>query len=479
MSPARPRGNRQGHRARRGTGGSRPPSSGRGQGSEPSPARRVAFELLRRVEADGAYANLALPILIRSAGLEPRDAAFATELAFGTLRLRGRYDAVLSVCADRSVADIDRPVLDALRLGCHQLLAMSVPDYAAVSETVALVRESAGRGAASFANAVLRRVAAQSWPSWCALVAPPLARDPLGHWEVAESHPRWIVRALGDALEACAASAELPALLAADNAPGHVTLVARPGRIDHDDLLAETGGRPGRYSPWAVAVTGDPARFPSVRSGAAGVQDEASQLVALALTRAEVTGADDAWLDMCAGPGGKTADLAGLAHRAGAALTAVEQHPHRAELVRTAVGDGATVITGDARGLVDSPQRFSRILLDAPCTGLGALRRRPELRWRRQPADLPALRALQAELLAAAAELLRPGGVVLYATCSPHVAETTAVVENVLRHRDDLARVPAAPLLPEVPDAGCGDVARLWPHRHDTDGMYLAVLSRR
>ena len=199
--------------------------------------------------------------------------------------------------------------------------------------------------------------------------------------------------------------------------------------------------------------------------------------MALAFSRLDTPSGD--WLDMCAGPGGKTADLAALAQDAGASLTAVEQHPHRAELVRQAVAGGPAVdvITGDA--LTAPLGGYSRILLDAPCTGLGALRRRPELRWRRRPGDLPQLRAAQRRLLDRAVDLLVPGGCVAYVTCSPHPAETQDIVAAVTKAHPELAVVPAADLLPEVPEAAAGDAVQLWPQRHDTDGMFLSVLQRR
>ncbi len=438
------------------------------------PARSIALDVLVAVATQDAYANLLLSHTLGARHVDRRDAALATELVFGTLRLQGRYDAVLAQCATRPLDRIEPEVLAALRLGAHQLLGMATADYAAVSATVDLVRDRKGRGAASFANAILRAVSRRTWPEWRAAVMP-AGDDPVAAWAVEWSHPPWVIRAFRDSLAQQEATAELTPLLQRNDEPAPVTLVAR--RTTREHLLAQTDGSPGRLSPWAVRVTGDPARFAAVRSRAAGVQDEGSQLMALAVTRLDTPAGD--WLDLCAGPGGKTADLAGAAAAAGARLIAVEQHPHRADLVRTAVAGGPAVevITGDS--LTHPLPSAGRILLDAPCTGLGAVRRRPELRWRRRPDDVPPLAATQEALLRRAADLLVPGGCVAYVTCSPHRAETTAVVDAVLRDRSDLEVVPAAPLLPEVPDAAAGDYVRLWPQRHDTDGMFLAVLRRR
>ena len=442
-------------------------------------ARLVAFDLLRAVDEDQAYANLRLPVLLREAGLAGRDAGFATELAFGTLRLRGRYDAIIGLCASRGLDSIDPRVLDVLRLGAHQILGMKVPEYAAVSATVTMANQVCGVGPSKFVNAILRKIGRTPLADWLPQLPPPIAENLVGHLATAESHPRWIVDAFAAALAADGRDSGIEQLLAVNNTAPQVTLAARPGRITQAELIERTGGTPGRWSPWAVRITGDPGALPDVRSGASGVQDEGSQLMALALERATVTGPDDQWLDMCAGPGGKTALLSGLAQAAGASLTAVEQHPHRADLVRQTLANAAAdveVLTGDATTILPE-QRYSRILLDAPCTGLGAVRRRPELRWRRQPSDLPNLRAMQSKLLKAACAAVTPGGVIAYVTCSPHLSETDSIVAPSLRA--SFEAVPAQELLPEVADLGPAPFVRLWPHLHDTDGMFLAVLRRR
>jgi 16S rRNA (cytosine967-C5)-methyltransferase len=435
----------------------------------PDPARRAALELLRAVREDDAYANLAMPALLHRRGLSGRDAAFATELGYGTLRWQGWYDAILARCITRDQVDPD--VLDVLRLGCHQLLHMRVPDHAAVSTSCDL----AGASRAGFVNAVLRAVSRRSEGAWADELRGDRADDDPGWLAERWSHPAWIVRAFADRLGE--SRAELPALLAADNRPARPALVARPGRMTVAELQSEPGVEPGRWSPLAgILASGSPEGLASVRSGRAGVQDEGSQLVTLALAAVPVAGRDDAWLDACAGPGGKAAILAGLAEERGARLTCVEQHAHRARLVEQATGQ--PVLVGDARRAPWGDATFDRILLDAPCTGLGALRRRPEARWRRTPGDLPALGALQRDLLRTCAAALRPGGVLAYVTCSPHLAETEYVVRDILAAHDDLAVVDARDLLPGVPDLGPGPTVQLWPHRQGTDAMFLALLRR-
>ena len=441
------------------------------------PAREAAYEAVAAVHRDDAYANLALPRILRELRLYGRDAAFATELTYGTLRMSGTLDAIIGRAAGRDVARIDPPARDALRLGAYQLLRMRVSPHAAVSSTVNLVRTVAGHAATGFANAVLRNISGRSWDERIAEVAPDPETDRLGYLAVAYAHPPWIVRAFAEALGAHGGREDPQELLAADNQPAPVHLCARPGRSDAAGLAKEVGGEPGRYSPFAVYLpSGAPGDLAAVADGRAHVQDEGSQLVALALATAEITGPDARWLDLCAGPGGKAALLGSLAAERGATVHAVEVAPHRAALVEQAVrGMPVTVEIGDGREI--EATGFDRVLVDAPCSGLGALRRRPESRWRRQPSDLPPLTRLQRELLGAALRAVRPGGLVGYVTCSPHLVETTVTVNEALR-RSDIAAEPvdARPLMP--PDAGDGPAVQLWPHRHGTDGMYLALLRR-
>ncbi|MFG2072696.1 RsmB/NOP family class I SAM-dependent RNA methyltransferase [Nonomuraea maritima] len=468
-------------------------SQGGGQRRAGRPARDVArnaaFDVLRAVDERDAYANLLMPRLLRDRGIRGRDAALATELAYGTLRGLGTYDAIIDVCGDR---EPDPDVRDALRLGAHQLLRMRVPPHAAVGTTVDLVRLRIGPGAAKFVNAVLRKIGSRTLEEWLPIVAPDPADDPVGHLAVTHGHPRWIVSAFRDAL---GSSDELPALLEADNARPLVTLVARPGRSSVAELEA-AGAMPGRYSPYAAYLReGDPGQIDAVAETRAAVQDEGSQLVALALTRVPVGNGGDGekWLDMCAGPGGKAGlldaiathgDLAGqadggsTAFAGGARLLAADVQYHRARLVWETTRD-ASVITADGTEPVWRPESFDRVMLDAPCTGLGALRRRPEARWRRDPAGIADLGRLQRRLLGTALDAVRPGGVVAYVTCSPHLAETRVVIGDVLARRDDVEQLDARLYLPGVDGLGDGPHVQFWPHRHGTDAMFLSLLRKR
>ncbi|MEI5582930.1 MULTISPECIES: RsmB/NOP family class I SAM-dependent RNA methyltransferase [unclassified Agromyces] len=468
-----------------GAKGGRRPSATRGNRPDRvALSRIVAYEVLEAVRDSDAYANLLLPTRIDRARLSEPDAAFATELTYGTLRMQGFYDAVVAIAAGRPVAKVDPPVLDVLRLGVHQLLATRVATHAAVNESVALARRVAP-AAAGFVNAVLRTVSRREADDWRDLVAGEAA-SPDEALAAVHSHPVWVVRALRTALEREGRGDELVALLEADNAAPRVNLVALPG------LSAAPGelGEPDRYSPVGLTAP-DPLVLVAEHGGRVRVQDEGSQLAALALSRVAPIRPGERWLDLCAGPGGKTALLAAEALAGGATVVAKEVVPARAELVRRAVAAvpaDVPVEVGDGREL-DAEQRgapggFDRILLDAPCTGLGALRRRPEARWRKAPTDVAELTALQGELADAAFGALAPGGVLAYVTCSPHASETHGSLGRALaRWGDDAELLDTADVLQSIARhpldlGGDGRTAQLWPHRHGTDAMFIALVRR-
>ncbi|MGH3616029.1 MAG: RsmB/NOP family class I SAM-dependent RNA methyltransferase [Pseudonocardia sp.] len=476
--PRRPQSQRDRSNGPRGAG---PPRGREGPPRPPEvdPSRLAALELLTAVRVRDAYANLALPAILRRHRLHDRDAALATELGYGTLRAQGLLNAVIEACADRPLIRVEAPLLDALRLGTYQLLRTRIPAHAAVDTTVELVRADGGSRAAGFVNAILRKVGERDEAGWVGELAPSAQDDPVGHAAFAHAHPRWIAQAFVDALQC---TAEVDSALAADDARPTVHLLARPGEITAQELAAVTGGDEAPYSPYGVHLppgSGEIGELDVISEGLAVVQDEGSQLVAIALARAGLDGLDGGrWLDLCAGPGGKAVLLGGLAALDGAALDAVECNASRADLVRRAVdGLPVTVHTADGRDAPLPDGVFDRVLLDAPCTGLGALRRRPEARWRRRPEDVSGLAKLQRELLTAALRHVRPGGVVAYVTCSPHLSETVGVVGRAVR-RADVVQVDARSLLPGVPDLGDGPAVQLWPHRHGTDAMFLAVLRR-
>ncbi|MFL6187051.1 MAG: transcription antitermination factor NusB [Actinomycetes bacterium] len=413
-------------------------------------ARDVALAALERVDA-GAYANLALPGLLRRTTLSPSDRAAATDLVYGSLRMRAALDFALAPLSRQPLDRLEPLVLRGLRLGAYALLFGGTAPHAAVAETVGAVARAGHRGQAGYVNAVLRRLAAAP-PAW-----PDPDRDPVGWATTRGSHPAWIVE---EAL-ARLGPEEMRALVEADNTRPEVSLRATPGRVGRDELLAElaagVSARPSPLSPDCVLLErGDPGRLPAVREGRAVVQDAASALVAPAVG----TGPGDLVADLAAGPGGKAGHLAALGTR----VLAVELHPGRARLVaetarRLGVADRLHTVVGDGRRPPLRPASADAALVDAPCTNLGSLRRRPEARWRHGPEDLPELVELQLELLEAAADVVRPGGTVLYSVCTWTGAETDGVVAELLERREELR---------------LDETRQLWPHRDGADGMFLA-----
>jgi 16S rRNA (cytosine967-C5)-methyltransferase len=471
------------------------PRAGRPRAGQPSragrarrtdPARRAAYDVLIAVEQRDAYANLLLPSVLAQRGLDARDAALTTELTYGTLRGRGIYDAILGLCSDRSLDRIDPPLREVLRLGTHQLLATRVRSHAAVATSVDLARELAGQRPAGFVNAVLRRVATRDLETWIGVAAPSRDTDLLGHLAIRYSHPRWLAAALAEALgeDTRGPLTETEAALAADGSRPRVTLCAVPGLADPAELGA-AGAAPAQWSAFGAYLdSGDPGGIAAVQQKRAAVQDEASQLAAIAVARAGLTGPDRRWLDMCAGPGGKARLLAGLAAQRGAHLLAADSRPHRARLARDAVQvtGAAAAVTADGSQPPWPAGVFDRVLADVPCTGIGALRRRPEARWRKSAENVQALGGLQRRLLRSALDAARPGGVVGYVTCSPHLAETRDVLADVLHDRDDVDVLDAPAVLAEVPGLRGPEpgsrYAQFWPHRHGTDAIFLALLRR-
>lgn len=460
-----------------------------------SPARLVAYDVLRDVEERDAYANLALPARIREARLGGREAALATELAAGTLRGRGRYDRIIELASGRALTAIDARTRNVLRLGVHQLLGMRTARHAAVNESVELQRLVGNPQAAGFVNGVLRAVSRIESDTWDERIDQ-TAEHRDASLAARTSHPLWVLRALRESLKLEGRTEELAALLAADNVPPQVSFAVLPGSQAEPAALAAATELPLTAtgpSPIGLELAGgEPGRVIDelgLPAGSVRVQDQGSQLAALALSRVRPVQAGERWLDLCAGPGGKTAVLAAEAALGGATLRATEVAPHRVELVRQSVvahADDVDVVCADGRDEAaygGTDELFDRILIDAPCSGLGALRRRPEARWRKQPTDLPALTSLQGELFEAAIAHLAPGGVLAYVTCSPHIAETRVVVAGALRRHPELRQLRVAKVLHEVardPLDLAGDQlsAQLWPHRHGTDAMFIALIER-
>jgi len=472
-SPRRDDGARRPRRARDSRDSGEPRGRNAGVGSIGDPARQAAFDAVLRVEVEDAFGNLVLPQILRERKITGRDAAFATEIAYGTLRTLGVLDAVIANCSSRPLDGLDPAVLTALRLGAYQLLFTRVDDHAAVDTSVRLVAAAGAEKAKGFVNGILRTISRTSIEKWMDKLTPD---GEIAAVAFRTAHPEWIAQSFARVV----GTDELEEALQADSQRPIVHLVARPGEMSAEELALVTGGEEGRYSPYAVYLDegGDPGSLEPVRDKMAAVQDEGSQLIARAV--AELPVADDGgrWLDLCAGPGGKAALMGSLAAIDGARVDAIEVSATRADLIRKSTeGMPVTVYVADGRdpGL---ELGYDRVLVDAPCSGLGALRRRPEARWRKSEEDIAELTKLQSELLASAVRLAKPGGVIVYSTCSPDERETRGIVDKQLA-AGDVDELDVRDVLPEMGDLGPHVSAQMWPHRHGTDAMFLAALRKR
>ena len=437
---------------------------------KPDAVRTLVYDIYSEVNRRGGYSNLLLPQALTASNFEQRDRGFATELLYGSLRMQGRHDYILAQVSDRPWTEVDEGIIDVTRLGVHQIFEMRVATHAAVSETVELARKVLGESKASFVNALLRKVSAHSIEDWMAPVHH--ISDPVTRLSILYSHPEWIVSAYFDLLKDFE---RVERELAANNIPALPTLVAWPGASTRDELVA-LGGEPTQYSPYGARMAGSPASVELIRHRKAGVQDEGSQLVAHVFSQASKNA--ESILDICAGPGGKAALLSHIADIEGKSFVANEISEPRSKLVKAVIGK-FPVWVGDARDISSRGEKFDAILADVPCTGLGALRRRPEVRWRRTLQDLRELTQLQLEIAKSASEIINPGGIFGYATCSPHFAETFGQVKRIVKEIPDLEQIDIAPFLPAHLYGAVRDKSMaLWTSEHDTDSMFLALFRK-
>ena len=425
-----------------------------------SDARLLAFEALIEVEEKGAYSNLLLPKLLSKSDLPKVDRAFAAELVYGSLRLKAKHDLFISKASTRSLEDIDTKVLIVLRLGVHQLKEMRVPSHAAINETVELAKRVAGKSTGGFVNALLRKIDDFSMED---LAFP---SDIQARLAAEFSHPEWIVSSYFDSLKL---QNEVEDLLRANNLPARPTLIAWPGRSTQSELV-EAGATVIEGSVVAASYDGDPGDIDAIRERRAGVQDLGSQIVVERFLQTYQPGLR--WLDLCAGPGGKAAYLSSYINLHEGEFVANEVSSERARLVAQVV-EKSEIINHDGRNLPNEIGSFDRILIDAPCTGIGALRRRPEVRWRRTLQDLKNLTLLQSELLDSAARHLNSGGLLAYVTCSSHQAETKFQIRSFLKRNMEFSRVPI-----EDSRADADGDLQLWPHRDNCDAMFLSILQK-
>ena len=436
---------------------------------KPEASRLLAFDLLTEVNRNEGYSNLLLPQALNSSKLDERDKSLVTELLYGTIRMQGKHDWVLAQISDRPWTEVDPGIVDICRMGVHQIHEMRIPDHAAVASTVEVARKRLGESKASFVNALLRNVTRKSQEDWFLPLS--AISDPVERMSIQYSHPEWIVSAYYDLLKNWD---EVEQALAINNEAATPTLVSWPGLSTIDDLKS-IGGEPTTFSPYGAHWKGNPGALDLIKARKIGVQDEGSQLVASVFASAS---AGTNWLYMCAGPGGKAALLSNIAREKKIVFTANEVSAVRADLVRQVV-NGDRVLVGDGREIGNLEEKFDAILIDAPCTGLGALRRRPEVRWRRNLQDLRELTQLQRELIDSGIKALTVGGILGYATCSPHLAETTIQVSDLKRKHGNMEQIDVSPYLPDNLENSERDHAMaLWTHRTGTDAMFLALFKK-
>jgi len=442
-----------------------------------APARACAYTVVRRVFERGAYADLALRAAARD--LDARDRALATRIAYGTVQRRGTLDPLIEALAGRSVHQLDAPLLAALRIGCYELLYLKgAPDHAVVADAVELAKVA--RRGHGLVNAVLRR-ATREGPAFIAGLREGTPEEAA----VKHSHPEWLARLWWELLGA----EEARALLAFDNEPGEValrvnTLRAQPAEVA--ERLPAAAVRHDPRIPEALVLDGplDLHASPEWSAGAVLAQSRGAMLPALALEPRP----GERVLDVCAAPGGKTTHLAALMEGRGE-VVAIERNPRRAaELRRTVQRAGAErcvrVVEGDATRVQGSPfggeAPFDRVLVDPPCTGLGTLQARADLRWRVGPRDPERLASVQRAILAAAAQAVRPGGVLVYSTCTISPSENERQIDAFIESNPDFALDDLGSRLPDRVGIGrpWGRCVLTLPHRDRTAGFFLARLTR-
>ena len=443
-----------------------------------SNARDIAYEMTRRVNEEGSYIGLLLRYSMESGRLDARDRGLVSELLYGLQRHRRRLDYVIESFSRRSLEDIDPAVLDILRLGMYQLSDMRVPQHAAVNETVDLAKRHIGRGAASFVNAVMRRASED-----LRHVDMPDREELYPFLGTVYSYPRWLVEYLVGLL----GPEEAESLCIAQNEVPGLTLRANTSRIDPSVLLGELescGGK-GRRCTYAEEGLGDislpyDCLLDLLDRGLCVVQGESSMLVA----RAVKPEPGEVVLDACAAPGGKTTHLATLGGSA-CRVIAVDSNARRLQALRKTVrrlGLGNIEIReGDSSQLSGfMHEAADRVLVDAPCSGLGTLRRNPELKWRRLPGDLAELGSLQLSLLRGCAASVREGGIMVYSVCTYSREETEDVVDAFLESNHDFVMEKIGPYLPDaMADAVApGGYVQIWPHRHNMEGMFIARMRK-
>lgn len=448
----------------------------------PASAREVALDVLVRVEQQGAYSNLLLGSSLQKAELSREDTGLATELVYGTLSRMITLDFVLGGFVSKGLAKLEPWVRGLLRISLYQIMYLDrIPSHAAVNEAVNIAKRRGHQGISGMVNGVLRSV--------LRVGELPVLPEGLSREErisILHSHPLWMVQRWSEEYGPDTAEA----MCAANNEPPAVSVRVNTTMISRAALLAELTASgldavESELSPFGLVIRGggNLALTSWYRDGYLSVQDESSMLVAEAVAPE----AGMKVLDCCAAPGGKSAHMGELMKDQGHIL-ANDLHEHKAKLIAEQAArlglESIMTASGDALKLAEShvPASYDRILLDAPCSGLGVIRRKPDLKWRKQPEDVAGIAALQRELLQSVSRLLKPGGVLVYSTCTTEQEENSRVVAEFLEHNPDFASVSfQSPVWERVKGTALakGEGIQLLPHHYGSDGFYIARLQRR
>lgn len=434
----------------------------------------MALNVLLKIESQAGYANLIAPSELRKHPLDSRDSAFVTELVYGTLRKRILYDRVIESAANRKISKIDQVPLHILRMTAHQLLSLETPPHAAVDSAVRLVVRNKSGSASGFVNAISRRISEKPLSVWIDVLTSD--SDEIERISIEYSHPRWIVEKYFERL----GNLELVKReLEANNINPRTTAVIYPENQWSEESLKKS--KECEWSPSCRYLEGNPELFPEIQSAFGGVQDQGSFLVTQALFLASCQNGvtrnqRQLWLDLCAGPGGKAALLSRWAKQSSAEFLALEISEHRASLMTRMTEQ---VVIADSTKAPLRRASATVVLLDAPCSGLGALRRRPDARHRKKVDEIGELVALQQQLLLSATDLLAEGGILAYVTCSPIRDETTVNTRWILDSRRDLELLDAREYMPKGMKLEENFDIQLWPGKHGTDAMYLALFRKK
>lgn len=441
-------------------------------------SREIALEVIHRVHKTGSYANILLPKRLQQSSLDKRDKAFTTELTYGTLRAKGTLDWIIGKFSKQKIDKIPDLVLDLLRMSTYQIIFMDVPDHAAVNEAVTIAKKLFHPGITKFVNGLLRTIGREKdkipWPK--------KSEDPAKYISIKYFHPLWMVKmwidefGVEDTEALCEADNRVPRLTIRVN-----TLKTTPERLS--EALRQEGWKvePGRYLSEALVVkgVGDITSIPQFKDGQFYVQDESSMIIGHVVDPQP----GETVLDAAAAPGGKTTHMAELMQDKGQ-IIAVDANPNRVNLIKQniqrmgiAIAQAVKADATKLKPVIKKP--VDRVLVDAPCSGLGVLARRPDARWTKTPEQIKELSRLQTDILLSVADFVRPGGVLVYSVCSLTSQETRLAVERFLRVREDFYVEDLSPFLPDAlrPDVRDG-IIQLLPHKHGIDGLFIARLRR-